>query len=515
MGQPTTSTPFQVDEVNQCLWLGTESISLSPKAFQVLSYLAARPGTLVSKQELLDAIWPDVHVTEGVLKRAILEIRKALADPVDEPRFIQTLHRRGYRFLRSSCDRQASTTRASGQPGIVGREREMVQLETWFQKALQGSRQIVFIAGEHGMGKTALIGHWMDSLGPKAAIGHGRCLQHFGTGEPYLPLFEALEHLNRTLGRRLVDILRAHAPTWLLEMPALISLEDRARLRDEVFGAPRERMVRELIAALEALAAETPVVLALEDLHWSDPFTVNLLAAIAMRTSPARLMIVVSYRPADAGSADAPLRAAQNELELHRQCQVLPLPNLTESETREYLATRAIDASAAVAAALHRRTNGNPLHLVSLTDELVRCGSEVEIGDLMPTTLQQMFERQAAQRTLVERELLDVAAVAGVSFSISAVAKALGWDEEQVESCCETLARRQIMLTRAHAESPGYAFIHSLCRDALYQAIPSRQRARLHARLAAGQEQRLRVMPAIAWRNIAPPALERACASVA
>ena len=66
--------PFRLDSINQCLWKDADQISLSPKAFSVLMYLASRPGRLVTKQELLDAVWPDIHVTEGVLKRAVLEI---------------------------------------------------------------------------------------------------------------------------------------------------------------------------------------------------------------------------------------------------------------------------------------------------------------------------------------------------------------------------------------------------------------------------------------------------------
>jgi adenylate cyclase len=90
---------FRLDPQNQCLWRGADQVELSPKAFAVLAFLAERAGRLVTKQELLDGVWPDIHVTEGVLKRAILEIRKALGDDAEEPRYVQTLHRRGYRFL--------------------------------------------------------------------------------------------------------------------------------------------------------------------------------------------------------------------------------------------------------------------------------------------------------------------------------------------------------------------------------------------------------------------------------
>src|SRR5262245_9381250 len=83
---------FRLDHENQCLWLRDAQIPLSPKAYSVLRYLVQHAGKLTTKEELLDAVWPEVHVTEGVLKRAILEIRKALADSADEPQFIQTLH---------------------------------------------------------------------------------------------------------------------------------------------------------------------------------------------------------------------------------------------------------------------------------------------------------------------------------------------------------------------------------------------------------------------------------------
>src|SRR5882724_9400466 len=83
-----------------------------------------------------------------------------------------------------------------------------------------------------------------------------------------------------------------HAPTWLLHMPALTSAEDRLRLREEGFGTTRERMLREITDALDTLTAETPIVFALEDLHWSDASTIDLLSSIAGRSGPARLMIL-------------------------------------------------------------------------------------------------------------------------------------------------------------------------------------------------------------------------------
>ncbi|PWU06032.1 MAG: hypothetical protein C5B51_13140 [Terriglobia bacterium] len=499
--------PFRLDTVNQCLWRHAAQIPLSPKAFSVLLYLADRPGRLVTKQELLDAVWPDIHVTEGVLKRAVLEIRKALGDPVDEPRFIQTLHRRGYRFLSAVPAQPAVLAQLPTEAGVVGRSREFQQLDTWFEDAVESSRQIVFISGEAGLGKTTLVDTWMNSIRQRgladrggAALARGRCLQQFGSSEPYLPMFEALEQLAQILGRRLVEQLRNRAPTWLLHMPALVSLEDRLKLRDEVFGSTRERMLREITDALEALSGEAPLVVALEDLHWSDPSTIDLLSSIARRTSPARLMILATYRPSDAGGTAAPLVDAQNELALHRLCKVLPLDYLSEHATKEYLIGRfpGMD-SPELASALHRRTNGNPLYVVCLIDDLERYGGidadPATIQGLVPETLQQMFERQAAQLNAGEQEMLDVAAVAGESFSVASIAAAVGRDAAEVESDCERLVRRHLILKHGEefrfpdgGESPGYSFLHALCRDALYRRIPIGRRSRLHGQLGRAEE---------------------------
>ena len=501
--------PFRLDPLNQCLWRGTDQISLSPKAFSVLLYLAERQGRLVTKQELLDAVWPDIHVTEGVLKRAVLEIRKALGDDPDEPRFIQTLHRRGYRFLTASAvEEPAADAAGAAASGIVGRGRELRQLDGWFESAIESSRQLVFISGEAGLGKTTLVETWMRGLprrGPASesggvALARGRCLQQFGSGEPYLPVFEALDQLGKTLGRRLVEHLRSRAPTWLMHMPALISLEDRLKLRDEVFGSTRERMLREITDALEALSAEVPVVMLLEDLHWSDPSTIDLLAWIARRTSPARLMILATYRPSDAGGSASPLMAAQNELALHRQCQLMPLAYFSETETGAYLSGRLGGAdSPALAAALHRRTNGNPLYVVCLVDELERAGGIAgdpeSIRHIVPETLQQMFERQAGRLDRGVQEVLEMAAAAGESFSVAGVAGALGRDAAEVESQCDELVRRQVILKPGEMfrfpdgnESPGYSFLHALCRDALYRRVPAGRRSRLHGMLGLAEE---------------------------
>src|SRR5499425_2690412 len=103
-----TFGPFAVDPANACLWHGTEAVALSPKAFDVLHYLVQHPNRVVTKDELLDAVWPETAVTDAVVRVAIAALRKALADTTQPHRFIATVPRRGYRFLAPVTEANAS-----------------------------------------------------------------------------------------------------------------------------------------------------------------------------------------------------------------------------------------------------------------------------------------------------------------------------------------------------------------------------------------------------------------------
>src|SRR5262249_62085033 len=130
------------------------------------------------------------------------------------------------------------------------------------------------------------------------SIAQGQCIEHYGTGEAYLPVLEALERLGRSEDRgKLREVLRHYAPTWLVHLSSLITLEERSELLRQLSGAGHERVMREMTQALEALTESRALVLILEDLHWCDPSTLGLLTAIARRPEPARLIVLVPYLP--------------------------------------------------------------------------------------------------------------------------------------------------------------------------------------------------------------------------
>lgn len=155
--------PFRLDSVNQCLWRHTqaesgERILLTPTTFSILRYLVEHAGRLVTHDELLDAVWPNAHVEPQAVKRHMLDVRSALGDDPKNPVFIETVPRRGYQFIAPVSegrlpDSHMPATR--GQGNLPGRSREVGELPECLRRSSAGRRQIVFVTGEPGIGKTA------------------------------------------------------------------------------------------------------------------------------------------------------------------------------------------------------------------------------------------------------------------------------------------------------------------------------------------------------------------------
>jgi predicted ATPase len=161
---------------------------------------------------------------------------------------------------------------------------------------------MVFVTGEPGIGKTTVTKSFCASLalGSEARIGRAQCIEQYGWEEPYMPILEALTRLcNEAGGDHLVEVLNRVAPSWLAQMPALLSEPERERLAGIAQGVTQPRMLREMAEALEALSHETPLVLVFEDLHWNDASTLELIAVIGRCAEPARLLVIGTYRPVE------------------------------------------------------------------------------------------------------------------------------------------------------------------------------------------------------------------------
>ena len=522
--------PFRIDTENEQLWRHQESIPLKPKAFAVLRHLVERHGKLVTKHELFTTIWPDTAVSDGVLTACVKEIRKALSDAAKAPRFIETMHRKGYRFIATPTPlgrvgdgqtrgRQGQYSESARLPAtvhplttrrspFVGREPELERLSDWFGQALHGTRRVVFISGEAGIGKTSVVEAFLNQLAgaDKLLVLRGQCVEQYGAGEAYLPVLDALGRLCRLhRGEFLLEVLLRYAPTWLAQLPWLLSDATLEDVQRRMLGASQERMLREMAEGLEALAQEQPVIVWLDDLHWSDPSTLDLLAFLAKRQEPARLLVIGTYRPVDAIVGQHPLRSVQRELQLHEQCEELILDYLSETDVLAYLADRYSQTvlPQRLAGLIHQRTDGNPLFMVSVVDALAGAGlladsgqgrslQEVEaaVAGSLADSLQGFIERQIERLDAEERAVLEAASVAGVEFVVGAVAAGLEKDEEDVEEVCARLAvRQQFLRYESGMEWPNgtlgtrYRFIHAVYQEVFYAGLPRSRRTRLHQRV--------------------------------
>ncbi|WP_137820657.1 AAA family ATPase [Pseudomonas sp. 2FG] len=499
---------FELDEANACLLRHGEAVALAPTPFTLLCVLARQPGTLLTKDALLDAVWGHRFVSDSVLKTAISDLRTALGDDAKRPRFIETVSRRGYRFIAASSSAPSTplapamllAAGARPSPPFIGRADALSRMRRAWERANVGQRALVWLAGEPGIGKTSLIEHFVASLGG-IACARGHCVEHYGAGEPYLPVLEALADLCRS-DPALPALLRVVAPTWLLQLPWLSSAEERDALRRELAGVGPDRMLREMGELLDRYTEKQPLLLVTEDLHWSDRATVQLIDYVARRRGRTRLMWLASFRVAEVVALDHPLSSLRHELRLHRLCEEVVLDPFSETEVADYVALRSASLARdeAFVRALHERTDGVPLFVSSLIGEVMdRAGDdaaiEARLADVaVPENLAAIIDHHIAKLGQEQRALLSAAAVCGGEFRVETVALTLERDLASVALACEELVREQVWLTPSRAaegeeaaELP-YSFRHALFRQVLYDRTPRSLRTHLHRQVGAALE---------------------------
>lgn len=506
---------YRLDVAAGRLWKGDQPVPLQPKPLAVLRYLAARPGVVVSGDELLAALWADAHVTRAVLKVAVRAVREAIGDDAETPRFLATVGREGYRFIGGAEAPALPRVGAAAAVAMVGRDADLARLHAALGQALGGRRAMMLVSGEAGIGKTTLLDRFVAEAmrAEGVRVGRGQCLEQYGEGEAYLPILDALGGLARDDGDgAFAAVLRRHAPSWIGHLAALDpGRRPRAGGSGAVAALPA-RMMRELADALEVLTRERTLALVLDDLHWCDRSSVDLLACLALRRQPARLLVVGSLRPADMRAADHPFLAVQHDLRAKGLCEEIALALLSPADVAAYLDARFPGAPASglrqLAARVHARTEGNALFMINMVNDLVGAGllawrdgrwqvdgSVDSATDRIPTGLQALLDRRLRRLPPTTRRVLEAASVAGEEFAVTAVAAALAAEPAAVEAVCEDLAAQGTLIADAGlAEWPDgsvssrYRFQHALYRRALYEGIAEARRVRLHRAIGRREE---------------------------
>ncbi|MGH8532273.1 MAG: ATP-binding protein [Gammaproteobacteria bacterium] len=517
---------FRLDTVRGQLLRYGQPISLTPKAYAVLGYFLRNPGNLVTKEELLRAVWPRAHVVPGVLKVCIRELRRALSDNSAAPRFIETAHRRGYRFIanvtsavainnlhaaaegRHSSASEENSDYTAPHPWYVGYHSESERLAMCFEKACRGSSQFVLVTGEPGIGKTTLIERFLADVATKrsAWVAYGRSLAIASNERSYLPLIEALNGLFRKYGgEQMRSLLRHWAPGWLAQLRLIESVSEDHRAAQTASPRSFDQPLQELIDFIRACTQERPLILAIEDLHTCDQAMVDLVNFLAYHKHPAPFMLIGTCRTNLGLSQDHPFRALLPEIKLRENCSNLSLTGLDESAVFEFVWKRLPTAAEAmrsqVARTLFEVSEGNPLFMTQLLDHWIRNGlvtSLIDATDLsaslsdpdlsLPDSVKDLVKNWFELLAPKDQRILEAASVNGSTFSALMLAKALGEDLVTIEEHCERLARQEQFLQSVSRNrlperraASRYAFRRRLYQKVLCQRIPIAKRAHLYA----------------------------------
>lgn len=520
--------PFNLDIENERLWKGSSEVLLRRKPFYILRYLASHPQRLVSQEELVREVWGDIAVSESAIRTQLYYLRQCLGEGI-----VETVVGRGYRFLPAIAQeplapqQSPEIARAAANDGVVapaatahgkrspssvrvtpvGRGEELDMLTVVHERAAAGERQMVFIIGEPGIGKTTLLDAFLSDLSAGSLVVRGQCVEQSGHGEPYFPLLEGLRRLcESTEGATVAAVLARRAPTWLMQMPGLFPDMESRELVQRTAGATQDRMVREFCEVLEHLSVERPVVVALEDLQWSDLSTINIVSVLGSRRASARLLVIGSARNADLLNTTHPLNTIYRELVGRGLAQVISPGVLSESEVAHYLGRRfsAHDFPATLATVVHQITGGTPIFMVSVLDDLVkqkmierrlggwsmRCSVE-EIAKRRPDNVRQLIDIQLDRLTDAEQRVLEISSALGMNFSAGLVAAALESSVDFVEEICDGLVRREhallalgSMIWPDGTTHSGYAFRHNLYRAVALERSPVGRRRAWHRRFA-------------------------------
>lgn len=512
---------FSLDAANVDLRRSGEVVRIRPKTLAVLEYLTRRPSRLVTKAELLEAVWPGTAVGEWVLTGCVQELRRLLGDDPRRPRLIETVHGRGYRFIG-----QVETAPAAADVALagcmVGRLAEFDELDGWLRRAAAGTTQVGFIAGEAGIGKTAFIDEFTRRRGgrdgpaqrrPADAAGHlvarGQCIEQHAGSEPYFPVLEALGRL--CAGEecaQLVEVLHRHAPAWLAQLPGVLPAPEAAALDQRLGATMGDRMLREFVSFAGALPA--PLVLIIEDLHWSDNATTELVAMLARHPPAARLLVLATYRPLEAAIGGHRSSALPQELLAQGSCRFMDLPPLGVAEVAQYLRSRwsDIEPLEPLAQLVHQHTDGNALFVANVVEHLNASGAVARIdgrwqlqGPIesmrvgVPDTVRQLIALRVARLDESERTALEAGSLIGRTFSAALVAAALDADVVETEERLSRLAQIGHMVCGAGESrwpdgtaAGAYQLTHYLYGEAIRDRVPPARRQILHQRIAARME---------------------------
>ena len=388
-----------------------------------------------------------------------------------------------------------------GQGKLVGREQEMVRLQTRWQESKAGRNSPVFIRGEAGLGKTRLVREFSQQLrGQGVRVLWGRCYE-FERIIPYQPVAEAV----RSVLPSLTTAELAAFPVWALTEVGRLAPEI-GDLRPDIAARAdldHPQLFDGVGSFLSDLAGHSPILIVLEDLHWATEPTLELMHYLAHQLAGRPALLLLTYRP-DGLTPDHPLSAMSRRLSREGFAEILTLLPLAQADVEQFV----IDMSGRgdevlpLARRLYQETEGNPFFLVELVkaifeSEVFRIEDGVWQGDLarmnnvgmpLPANLRETILARAGRMQPDTQDALNLAAVLGREFDFDLLMAMWSRGEEATLSAIDEMLRHRLIQEGTGALGRDYAFSHHTIQETIYAHLSQRRRRQLHARAGCGME---------------------------
>ncbi len=494
---------FELDQDAFELRRGDEVVPLQPKVFDVLSYLVRNHGRVVNKRELLDELWPGEHVNESAVPWSISHARRAIDQKRGDKGPIETVHGRGYRFvgevtevahsrpppsLSSPPPPPSPAPSAEPAPGprvtpwvppeattpLVGRDAVMERLRARLQQAREGRGHLVLLAGEAGIGKTRCANELARAAYEQDMVAwSARCVDVVGAPVfwPFIQILRGVAHERPALAPRCQD---------LLSRMLVLEGEGEGETDDEQRTSGRFWLLDGVSQLVQDAAREAPLLLLLDDLHWADAGSLDLLGFLAPELSSVPLLVVGTLRDElDEGSEPLLRRIV-------RHAERIPLSRLDVDDVRSYMtAVLGAEPAESLAEAVHRAAAGNPLFLQETVRALIAAHGAEAVGKLKadevrpPDVARDVLRGRMSSLPESERDLLAIASVLGEDFELSILQALAEAEPDELLSRLEGAVRTGLLAAQAPHR---YRFTHDLIRSVLYGDLPTPRKVALHRR---------------------------------
>jgi adenylate cyclase len=403
---------------------------------------------------------------------------------------------------------------------IVGRARERAQMMTAFDAAVDGQGLVLCVTGEPGLGKTTLVEEFFSEIkssGRPCWTARGRCSERLAGTEAYLPFLEALDsmvHSSRLTwasatadsGTSVSGLMKLLAPAWYAQVAPLAAKGSPESEPAPGKAVSQEQMKRELISFFQEVSRIRPLILFLDDIHWADVSTTDLLAYLATRLPSMAMLVLATYRQSDLLLAKHPFIPVKLDLQSRGILREVALSFLTREDVQRLLALQYGDHQfpPEFTELIHTKTEGNPLFIVDLLHDLqsrhviadskgrwTLAAAIPAIERELPESARSMIRRKIEQLEESDRRLLVAASVQGPEFDSTIVARALGLDPADVEDRLTVLEQVHAFVRRSgERELPdrsltvAYHFVHVLYQNALYASLTATRKIAISSAVA-------------------------------